>query len=176
RRSSRRPRADGARSPRGAADQAARAAAALRQRARRRPADQHHAGGVQDVVRRSRRGLAAAAARRAHARDPAEPRLQRARDRQSEGRRRDMNNAKQNNAEQLLKDARAWWSTALIDIRPGEINVAGYPIQDLIGELSFPEMIWLMLRGELPGAEQGALLEAALVAAVDHGPQAPSIA
>ena len=80
------------------------------------------------------------------------------------------------NADQLLKDASAWWSTSLIDIHPGEINVAGYPIQDLIGELSFPEMIWLMLRGELPGRSQAALLEAALVAAVDHGPQAPSIA
>ena len=81
-----------------------------------------------------------------------------------------------NSAEKLVKDATAWWSTALIDIHPGEINVAGYPIQDLIGELSFPEMIWLMLRGELPGTEQASLLEAALVAAVDHGPQAPSIA
>jgi citrate synthase len=80
------------------------------------------------------------------------------------------------NADQLLRDATAWWSTALIDIRPGEINVAGYPIQELIGELSFPEMIWLMLRGELPRRSQAALLEAALVAAVDHGPQAPSIA
>jgi len=33
-----------------------------------------------------------------------------------------------------------------------------------------------MLRGELPTPVQGRLLEAALVAAVDHGPQAPSIA
>ena len=33
-----------------------------------------------------------------------------------------------------------------------------------------------MLRGELPRPEQAALLEAALVAGVDHGPQAPSIA
>jgi citrate synthase len=33
-----------------------------------------------------------------------------------------------------------------------------------------------MTRGELPTAKQGALLEAALMAAVDHGPQAPSIA
>jgi citrate synthase len=81
-----------------------------------------------------------------------------------------------NSPEQLVRDATAWWSTALIDIHPGEINVAGYPIQELIGELGFPEMIWLMLRGELPGAEQAKLLEAALVAAVDHGPQAPSIA
>ncbi|HEY9573814.1 MAG TPA: citryl-CoA lyase, partial [Pusillimonas sp.] len=38
------------------------------------------------------------------------------------------------------------------------------------------EMIWLMLRGELPAVGQGALLEAALMSAVDHGPQAPSIA
>jgi len=37
-------------------------------------------------------------------------------------------------------------------------------------------MIWLMLRGELPSAEQAELLEAALVPGVDHGPHAPSIA
>jgi len=79
-------------------------------------------------------------------------------------------------ADQLLTEATAWWSTALIDIRPGEIGVGGYPIQDLIGKLTFPEMIWLMLRGELPLPERAKLLEAALVAAVDHGPQAPSIA
>ena len=78
--------------------------------------------------------------------------------------------------EQLLKVASAWWSTALIDIRPGEIGIGGYPIQDLIGKLSFPEMIWVMLRRELPTAERAKLLEAAMVAAVDHGPQAPSIA
>lgn len=52
----------------------------------------------------------------------------------------------------------------------------GYPIEQLIGELDFAEMIWLMLRGELPTKAQAALLTAALVASVDHGPQAPSIA
>lgn len=79
-------------------------------------------------------------------------------------------------AEDLVRAASAWWSTEIIDIQPGEIAVRGYPIQDLIGRLSFPQMIWLMLRGDLPGKEQSALLEAALVAAVDHGPHAPSIA
>lgn len=77
--------------------------------------------------------------------------------------------------EQLLKEAQAWWSTEIIDIHPGEIKVRGYPIQDLIGEVRFPDMIWLMLRGELPTPAQSALLESALVASVDHGPQAPSI-
>lgn len=37
-------------------------------------------------------------------------------------------------------------------------------------------MIWLMVRGDTPPPGQAALLEAALVASVDHGPQAPSIA
>ncbi|HEY2884462.1 MAG TPA: citryl-CoA lyase [Rhizomicrobium sp.] len=79
-------------------------------------------------------------------------------------------------ADRMLEEATAWWSTAIIDIHPGEIGVRGYPIQELIGTLTFAQMIWLMLRGELPTAPQARLFEAALVAAVDHGPQAPSIA
>jgi len=79
-------------------------------------------------------------------------------------------------AEQLLERASAWWSTAIIDIRPGVIRPRGRPIEQLIGTTSYAEMVWLMLRGEPPRPGQAALLEAALVAAVDHGPQAPSIA
>jgi citrate synthase len=69
-----------------------------------------------------------------------------------------------------------YWSTAISDIAPGRIAFRGYPIQDLIGRVSFPAMIWLMLRGDLPTPQQAELLEAALVASVDHGPHAPSIA
>lgn len=69
-----------------------------------------------------------------------------------------------------------WWSTAISRIRPGEILLRGYPVEQLIGRITFAEQIWLMLRGDLPTPGQGRLLEAALVAAVDHGPQAPSIA
>ena len=75
-----------------------------------------------------------------------------------------------------IQDPAQWWRTGIIDIKPGSIAVRGYPIQDLIGRISFPAMIWLMLRGDLPSEAQARLLEAALVAAVDHGPQAPSIA
>ena len=79
-------------------------------------------------------------------------------------------------AEELLADASAWWDTAIIDVHPGEIAIRGYPIEQLIGRARFPEMIWLMLRGELPSPAQADLLEAALVPGVDHGPHAPSIA
>jgi citrate synthase len=78
--------------------------------------------------------------------------------------------------EQQLDDASAWWTTEIIDIHQGKIAIRGYPIQELIGRVRFPDMIWLMLRGELPSREQGDLLEAALVPGVDHGPHAPSIA
>jgi citrate synthase len=79
-------------------------------------------------------------------------------------------------AEDIVSDASAWWQTSLIDIEPGKIAIRGYPIQELIGRVRFPDMIWLMLRGDLPSRGQADLLEAALVPGVDHGPHAPSIA
>lgn len=75
-----------------------------------------------------------------------------------------------------INEAIAWWQTSIIDIAPGKIDIRGRPIAELIGSISFSQMIWLMLRGELPTLQQASLLEAALVASVDHGPQAPSIA
>ena len=74
------------------------------------------------------------------------------------------------------KDVSDWWSTEIIDMVPGQIRFRGHPIEELIGNISFPQMIWLMTRGDLPDDGQARLLECALVAAVDHGPQAPSIA
>ncbi|TCC50601.1 citryl-CoA lyase [Kribbella capetownensis] len=69
-----------------------------------------------------------------------------------------------------------WWSTAISDIEPGVIRFHGYLIEELISGVTFPQMIWLMIRGELPTPGEAKLLEQTLVAAVDHGPQAPSIA
>ena len=78
--------------------------------------------------------------------------------------------------EQQLAEASAWWTTDIIDIAPGQIAVRGYPIEELIGHVGFADMVYLLLRGELPERPQAELLEAAMVASVDHGPQAPAIA
>lgn len=75
-----------------------------------------------------------------------------------------------------MSDVSDWWQTSIIDMEPGRIAIRGHDIQTLIGTKSFAEMIWLMVRGDLPYQGQAQLLEAALVASVDHGPQAPSIA
>ena len=71
---------------------------------------------------------------------------------------------------------RHWWRTSIIDMEPGRIAFRGHPVEELIGNVSFPQMIWLMVRGGLPTEAEAKLFEAALVAGVDHGPQAPSIA
>jgi citrate synthase len=78
--------------------------------------------------------------------------------------------------EEERAQAETWWETSIIEMRPGVIRYRGYAIEDLIGRVSFAGMVWLMLRGELPNDGQAKLLDTALMAAVDHGPQAPSIA
>ena len=75
-----------------------------------------------------------------------------------------------------MSDVADWWKTSIIDMEPGRIELRGSPIQDLISNISFTNMIWLMVRGDRPNEAQSRLFEAALVSAVDHGPQAPSIA
>jgi citrate synthase len=79
-------------------------------------------------------------------------------------------------ASEAERQTRDWWRTDIIEMEPGVIRYRGYPIEELIGRVTFAQMIWLMVRGELPSRKQGELLDAALMAAVDHGPQAPSIA
>lgn len=75
-----------------------------------------------------------------------------------------------------VEDVAQWWGTSVSRMEPGVIELRGRPVQDLIGSTSLPSMIWLLVRGSMPAPGEAALLEAALVASVDHGPQAPSIA
>jgi citrate synthase len=69
-----------------------------------------------------------------------------------------------------------WWQSGITDFEPGKIWLRGYPVEQLIGRTGFAATTWLMVRGELPSAGEAKLFEAALVSAVDHGPQAPSTA
>lgn len=84
-----------------------------------------------------------------------------------------MSSESNSSAEQATRD---WWRTSIIEMAPGVIRFRGYPIEQLIGRVSLPHMIWLMTRGELPTDAQAFLFDAALMAGMDHGPQAPSIA
>jgi citrate synthase len=87
----------------------------------------------------------------------------------------DTPSSEQQQSMELLAKAKSWWSTGIIDIAPGSIKIKGQPIQEMIGEVGYVHMVWRMLRDDVPSQGQLRLLEAALVSAVDHGPQAPSI-
>jgi len=66
------------------------------------------------------------------------------------------------------------WATALTRIAPNEVEIRGYPVDELMGRLMFSEGIYLLLRGELPTPSIGKLFTAVLLSSLDHGVTPPS--
>jgi citryl-CoA lyase len=66
------------------------------------------------------------------------------------------------------------WRTALTGIEPNKILLRGYPLDELMGRLTFGETIYLLLMGECPTPGIGRLMEAMLVSFIDHGATPPS--
>ncbi len=56
-----------------------------------------------------------------------------------------------------------------------EIIVRGHQLDKLIGRISFSEMMFLMLQGKLPTGDEARVLDALLVASVEHGIAPPSM-
>lgn len=76
--------------------------------------------------------------------------------------------------ENLLKLTKPRWKTSITKVEPNKIITRGYPQEDLIGNISFPEMVYLLLKGELPHENEAKMLEAVLVSFCDHGVTPPS--
>ena len=66
------------------------------------------------------------------------------------------------------------WKTALTDIAPNKILIRGYPLDEMMGRLSFAEAVYLLLMGELPSPAIGRMFNAILVSSLDHGVTPPS--
>ena len=66
------------------------------------------------------------------------------------------------------------WRTALTGIEPNKIILRGYPLDEVMGRLTFGEAIYLLLMGEVPSPALGRLMEAMLVSFIDHGATPPS--
>ncbi|HLC31399.1 MAG TPA: citryl-CoA lyase [Candidatus Nanoarchaeia archaeon] len=66
------------------------------------------------------------------------------------------------------------WKTKIGLSTAKETLVRGYDLVDLIGRLTFTEAIYLVLRGELPGAKEVEMLNALFVASIEHGIFPPS--
>jgi citrate synthase len=68
----------------------------------------------------------------------------------------------------------ASWSTAITATTDRQVFVRGVALDDAIGRQTFPAMLLLMWRGETATDAEADLMGACLVAAIDHGPLAPS--
>ncbi|MEE9552907.1 MAG: citryl-CoA lyase [candidate division Zixibacteria bacterium] len=64
--------------------------------------------------------------------------------------------------------------TGITHIEPGKIRIKGYDIVDLMGKKSFAEVVYLVLKGELPSKAEARMMDAILTSAVDHGVTPPS--
>src|SRR5215207_10033865 len=74
----------------------------------------------------------------------------------------------------LKNDSETQWKTALTCIEPNKILMRGYPLDEIMGRLTFGEAIYLLLMGEVPSPSIGSLMEAMLVSFIDHGATPPS--
>lgn len=66
------------------------------------------------------------------------------------------------------------WQTSLTSIAPDKILVRGYPLDEMMGRLTFAEAVYLLLMGELPTPSIGRMFDAILVSSIDHGVMPPS--
>ncbi|MFO7867384.1 MAG: hypothetical protein R6V02_11335, partial [Candidatus Aminicenantes bacterium] len=42
------------------------------------------------------------------------------------------------------------WKTAVSDVKPNKILIRGYPLDQLMGKVTFSQGIYLVLKGEMP--------------------------
>lgn len=66
------------------------------------------------------------------------------------------------------------WETQLSYTTENGIQIRGYDLVQLIGTVPFPSVLYLMYTGELPEPNVAKLIDAIMVASIDHGPGAPS--
>lgn len=66
------------------------------------------------------------------------------------------------------------WNTSITKVEPNKLMIRGYRLDELMGRLSFAEMVYLIIKGELPDPAVAGVMNAILVSSVDHGTTPPS--
>ena len=71
------------------------------------------------------------------------------------------------------------WQTSICQVisndEEDKIIVRGHDLNNLIDDISFAGMMFLMLQGRKPNPDQARVLEALLVASMEHGIAPPSM-
>src|SRR5512136_1953108 len=66
------------------------------------------------------------------------------------------------------------WKTSISKIEPNHIVTKGCRQEDLIRNVPFPSVVYLLLRGTLPTKEYRRMMDAILTSCIDHGVTPPS--
>ena len=66
------------------------------------------------------------------------------------------------------------WQTAITSVESNKILIRGYPVDELMGRLSFGDAVYLLLIGDMPSPTVSRVMEALLVSSIDHGAIPPS--
>jgi len=66
------------------------------------------------------------------------------------------------------------WKSKITKVEPNHLVTCGYRQEDLIGNIPYPHVVYLLLKGELPSKEHGKMIDAILTACIDHGITPPS--
>ncbi|MFQ5610563.1 MAG: citryl-CoA lyase [Anaerolineae bacterium] len=61
-----------------------------------------------------------------------------------------------------------YWRTAISYVAPQKVLIRGYPIEEICEHLTYAEMCWLTIRGELPTQAQARVMDALLCCMPDH--------
>ncbi|MDD2889731.1 MAG: citryl-CoA lyase [bacterium] len=66
------------------------------------------------------------------------------------------------------------WKTGITKVEPNHLVTRGYKQEDLIGNVSFSNVVFLLLKGKLPSEPEGKMLDAILTSSIDHGVTPPT--
>jgi citrate synthase len=66
------------------------------------------------------------------------------------------------------------WTTKVTKVEPNHLVTKGYRQEDLIGNVPYSHVVYLLLKGDLPSNEHGKMMDAILTACIDHGVTPPS--
>ena len=67
------------------------------------------------------------------------------------------------------KDWSGYWQTAVGDAEYGHVTIRGYPVEEVIGKLTFVECVYMVIIGRLPTRKETAVLDLVLRSTLEHG-------
>ncbi len=66
------------------------------------------------------------------------------------------------------RDWSDYWRTKISYVAPHKVLIRGYPIEEICEHLTYAEMCWLTIRGELPTKAEARVMDALLCCMPDH--------